>query len=348
MASLISFLGDLYLPQAYDVDGALTGAVIGNLEYALGQDATPWPGKINLKADQLFLRETFGSNIFAVCLANNHIMDFGESGLRTTIEALTSQGVAFFGAGSLSERCCNPLVVNVGDHCIGLSGYVASDTHAVFASSSYPGVAPIDLSLIREDIAVAQAKGASSVFVHLHWGDEEVSFPRPANIKIAHQIADLGPTAIIGHHPHCVQPFEIVNGVPIFYSIGNCIFPHLELPAGFDQSGQATLCFRKYQEYWNRSGLAITVDPLHRQYSVARTHFDGSRCRVALPHHTFTSTAGDPKGLMLSGVRFRVAYAFGEVRKKLFTAFRRRTVPQWKHLVSLCRILRGAVFPPGR
>ena len=30
--------------------------------------------------------------------------------------------------------------------------------------------------------------------------------------------------AVIGHHPHIVQPFEIHGGCPIFYSIGNFTF----------------------------------------------------------------------------------------------------------------------------
>jgi len=29
---------------------------------------------------------------------------------------------------------------------------------------------------------------------------------------------------VIGHHPHIIQPFEIYQGRPIFYSIGNFVF----------------------------------------------------------------------------------------------------------------------------
>ena len=38
--------------------------------------------------------------------------------------------------------------------------------------------------------------------------------------------ADLGVTAIIGHHPHCASGYEIYNNVPIFYSLGNFIFDY--------------------------------------------------------------------------------------------------------------------------
>jgi hypothetical protein len=35
---------------------------------------------------------------------------------------------------------------------------------------------------------------------------------------------DCGADAVIGHHPHVVQPFEIYRGCPIFYSVGNFAF----------------------------------------------------------------------------------------------------------------------------
>src|SRR5262249_12966536 len=35
---------------------------------------------------------------------------------------------------------------------------------------------------------------------------------------------DFGADLVIGHHPHIIQPFEIYNGRPIFYSVGNFAF----------------------------------------------------------------------------------------------------------------------------
>ena len=35
---------------------------------------------------------------------------------------------------------------------------------------------------------------------------------------------DLGADAVIGHHPHLIQPLEIYKGKPIFYSIANSAF----------------------------------------------------------------------------------------------------------------------------
>ena len=35
---------------------------------------------------------------------------------------------------------------------------------------------------------------------------------------------DAGADAVIGMHSHCLQPIEIYNGKPVFYSLGNFIF----------------------------------------------------------------------------------------------------------------------------
>ena len=51
-------------------------------------------------------------------------------------------------------------------------------------------------------------------------------------------LADLGVAAIIGHHPHCLQGYEIHNNVPIFYSIGNFFFPNNR---GFEQANYGIL-----------------------------------------------------------------------------------------------------------
>ena len=39
-----------------------------------------------------------------------------------------------------------------------------------------------------------------------------------------HFFADIGVNAIVCHHTHCAGGYEIYNGVPIFYSLGNFIF----------------------------------------------------------------------------------------------------------------------------
>jgi poly-gamma-glutamate synthesis protein (capsule biosynthesis protein) len=57
-------------------------------------------------------------------------------------------------------------------------------------------------------------------------------YPRPGQIELAHHLAELGVDAIVGHHPHVVQPVEYYRTrrdaervVPVFYSLGNLTNP---------------------------------------------------------------------------------------------------------------------------
>ena len=57
-----------------------------------------------------------------------------------------------------------------------------------------------------------------------HFGVEYKHTPNNRQIELAHAFVDAGADIIVGTHPHVVQTFEIYNGVPIFYSLGNFIF----------------------------------------------------------------------------------------------------------------------------
>ena len=59
------------------------------------------------------------------------------------------------------------------------------------------------------------------VVVTVHWGIPYVRQPSAEDRAKARWMVDCGADAIIGHHPHIVQPFEIYRDRPIFYSVGN-------------------------------------------------------------------------------------------------------------------------------
>ena len=58
-----------------------------------------------------------------------------------------------------------------------------------------------------------------------HWDYDFELYPHPAHRQLAFELIDLGVDAIIGHHPHIVQGYEIYKNKPIFYSLGNFYFP---------------------------------------------------------------------------------------------------------------------------
>jgi poly-gamma-glutamate synthesis protein (capsule biosynthesis protein) len=73
--------------------------------------------------------------------------------------------------------------------------------------------------------AVAAASEiADLVIVTVHWGYELETTPRADDIERAHAMIDAGADAIFGHHSHRMQPFEMVEGRPVAWSLGNFVW----------------------------------------------------------------------------------------------------------------------------
>ncbi len=60
--------------------------------------------------------------------------------------------------------------------------------------------------------------------VYVHWGIEYEQESSLAQKKLANRFVEAGADLIIGHHPHVVQEVDYIDGVLVFYSLGNYIF----------------------------------------------------------------------------------------------------------------------------
>jgi poly-gamma-glutamate synthesis protein (capsule biosynthesis protein) len=335
MATL-TFLGDVFLPRAFAVRARFDHPLVFNLEYPITRATIGWPGKVNLRAEANHVLATFGRTPAAVCLANNHIMDFGPEGLDDTVRELQRAGVAGFGAGTLESNAGNPAIVSGGD--VALLGYACASTAAVLSASEHPGAAPLELARIERDIAAARAAGARRVIVSLHWGEEEVFLPKPQDVATARRIVDAGADLVVGHHAHCPQPFENYRGRYIFYGLGNCIMPDLSEPSYFDASGRSTALFVKPQHWWNRRSLAVDYDTVSGAVRVRELMFgDGVLRDVrSRPDRYAFSGADDARYAR----RYRRAFTVGKLRTKVVTLVKNPRRPRARHLKSIVAIAR--------
>jgi poly-gamma-glutamate capsule biosynthesis protein CapA/YwtB (metallophosphatase superfamily) len=145
-------------------------------------------------------------HIRIVNIGNNHILNFGNDGVRSTISALTSAGVGYFG---------DPLSATVA------AGSFDGVPLAFINYNEFVnhGEASTTLSQIRE----ARAAGQIPI-VYTHWGVEYATTSPERIHTLAHEFVDAGAAIVIGSHPHVVEEHEMYNGVPIYYSLGNFIF----------------------------------------------------------------------------------------------------------------------------
>src|SRR5439155_5348530 len=67
------------------------------------------------------------------------------------------------------------------------------------------------------------------VVVDVHWGVELDTQPEAYQVTQGHKLIDAGADVIFGGHSHRLQPLEMYRGRPIFYSLGNFVWPNLSV-----------------------------------------------------------------------------------------------------------------------
>jgi len=230
------------LPISKLLDGAMTtlfGAdlVVGNLETPLTDKAEPTANKnkdsIRVGREFVFKAESPGvaqglkdAGFAVLTLANNHMLDYREAGLRDTLARLKAAGIATAGAGLDFEGAVRPCTVKVkGMEVVFLS---ASDVvpKDYEATPTRPGIASMkdDNAFMERVKATRKANPKALLVLCLHWGVEASFSPTGRQKELAHAFIDAGADLIIGHHPHRMQGVELYKGKPIFYSLGNFQF----------------------------------------------------------------------------------------------------------------------------
>ena len=144
-------------------------------------------------------------SVECVTLANNHSQDYGPAGYRDTVKALQEAGVAYFGTDSMAVwRSDEGLMI----------GFLGAATH--LSGDRYKEH--------QKQAALLKTLGCSVVITVMHAGQEDISEPGDYQKQIVRRTIASGVDLVVGHHPHIVQGFEISKGVPVVYSLGNCVF----------------------------------------------------------------------------------------------------------------------------
>ncbi len=210
--------------------------VFGNLEAPLPSDGAPAKNKIVLEQSADAVEQLKASGFNGFSLANNHIMDHGEKGLSVTLEKLKSAGLLCAGAGSNLAEARVPSVFAANGMTAHVLSYAGAATELsnklTCAGEQNSGLAPLDPSLIREDIGRSQRDGADAVIVVLHWGEELCHFPSADQVKLGRAVIDWGAALVVGHHSHILQGVERYRDGLIAYSLGNFLFGEFRMPDG--------------------------------------------------------------------------------------------------------------------
>lgn len=183
--------------------------------------------------------------------SNNHMNDSGLKGARKTLEVLDENGLYHAGSRADYENDPRTVILDIpftdengeeqsitvgfvaytyetgiiqGHRCI--NGIQLNDEQLASYNSymSYNGDELLNQSLaeITKEIEYSQAN-ADITIVYMHWGEEYQLSANAQQLYVAKYLAALKPDAVIGSHSHTVQPIDVIDGVPVFYSLGNYV-----------------------------------------------------------------------------------------------------------------------------
>ena len=160
--------------------------------------------------------------------ATNHSLDKGEKGILSALKFWENyQDVKLIGIYNNQEARDNISVVEKNGIKLAFLAYTYS-TNGIPVPSGKPYLVNIiNKELIQKDIENAKTK-ADAVIVSMHWGIEYQTTPSDIQKELAKFMADAGVLVIIGHHPHVLQPAEIVESnsgqkTLVAYSLGNFV-----------------------------------------------------------------------------------------------------------------------------
>lgn len=160
-------------------------------------------------------------------LGNNHSGDFGPDALVDGRDNLIAAGIGAVGAGRNAEEAGQPAVLEVNGWkvaVVGFGGVAPSDSW--YATADSPGMRSGDDTPSMVAAVEAASEVADLVVVTVHWGMELDTTPRQDDIERAHAMIAAGADIIFGHHPHRMQPLEMVDEAAVFWSLGNFVWPH--------------------------------------------------------------------------------------------------------------------------
>ncbi|HET6259797.1 MAG TPA: CapA family protein [Pseudonocardia sp.] len=166
----------------------------------------------------------------ACVLANNHVMDFGQRGLKDTLETLAGAGLRAVGAGRDEAGAWCPAVVSLpggGRLVIHAFGTPSSGIPVSWAASGQrPGVGFVpELSDAAADRVLdrVQQHGGQLVIASIHWGSNWGYRVFPDQVRFAHRLVDGGVDVVHGHSSHHPRPIEVYRDKLILYGCGDFI-----------------------------------------------------------------------------------------------------------------------------
>lgn len=210
-----------------------------DLEAAITEDY--FSGYPLFRVPETILPTLSQNGIDMILLANNHIYDAGDSGLKSTLNALDKYTTTYLGIKK-SKEDSNYLIQDINGIKVGMFDYtyesgsvdqkaingieVTDESSGLINSFNYDDLDSF-YDTISTEIKEMKKEGAEYLIAYIHWGTEYETTENAVQQEMAQKLCDLGIDALIASHPHVIQPVDLFtssNGehkMLCCYSLGN-------------------------------------------------------------------------------------------------------------------------------
>lgn len=229
-------------------------ARIINLETSITESGDWWRGKgINYRMHPDNVPCLTAASIDCCVLANNHVLDWGYSGLEDTLLSLHRAGLKTAGAGHDVRQAGMPavmelegagrvLVFSYGSRTSGISGEWA-------ASAEKPGVSMIadhpadDAERIARAVTAFKRPG-DIVVASIHWGSNWGYTIPSEQRELAHLLIErAGVDVVHGHSSHHPKGIETHAGKCILYGCGDLLNDYEGIPGNEQYRAELSLMY---------------------------------------------------------------------------------------------------------
>jgi hypothetical protein len=197
-----------------------------NLETPVTSRGQPQPKTYHFHTTPAAFTALRDAGVDLVTVANNHILDYGQTGLADTLAAANAAHFPYVGAGVNAAAAWAPYLSTINGTKIAIVGVsqVAELASSWVAMAHRPGEANA-VNLGQTLAAVRAAKRlARIVIVFMHWGTEGMACPDENQLSLAPKLAASGASIIIGAHAHMLQGSGWLGHTFVAYGMGNFLW----------------------------------------------------------------------------------------------------------------------------
>jgi len=194
-----------------------------NQETVMAGESFGYSGYPAFNTPQSLAKTHLDTGFDIINLANNHAMDKGAAGLKSTLDYLNT--IPEFTVIGARKEGPSERIITKNNITLGFLSYTFSLNGITLPKDNPNLVSMIERKKMEEEITSLRPL-CDFLIVSMHWGDEYMLQPNKTQTDLAAFLAQLDVDLIVGHHPHVLQRVDKLprpdgKETLCYYSLGN-------------------------------------------------------------------------------------------------------------------------------